>query len=70
VTLQDRHCIAIFVAFDLMPDAETIIPGILTSFETISGCNSEAIILKLVLNYTGCFRKKTNKLYYLLLSLF
>lgn len=36
-TLQERHCIAIFVALDLIPEAETTIPGIFISFDTMSG---------------------------------
>lgn len=44
VTLQERHCIAIFVAFALTPDAETIMPGTLTSLETISGYKSKRLI--------------------------
>ena len=32
--LQLRHCREILVAFDLMPEAETTMPGILTRRET------------------------------------
>lgn len=35
---QERHWIDIFVAFALIPDAETIIPGIFTSRDTVSDC--------------------------------
>lgn len=37
--LQERHCIAIFVALALIPDALTMIPGTLTNRDTTSDCN-------------------------------
>lgn len=36
--LQERHWIEIFVALALIPEADTIIPGIFTKWETCSDC--------------------------------
>lgn len=37
ITLRhERHCMDIFVAFALIPDADITIPGIFTSLDTVS----------------------------------
>ena len=43
--LQERHWMEIEVAFDLIPEALTIIPGIFTSFDTISDYKDNLIIV-------------------------
>ena len=38
---QLLHCKVMDVALDLIPEAETMIPGILTTRETIDDCNRQ-----------------------------